>query len=73
MNNKEKPDVWMTTKRIETLVDGIFAIAMTLLVLNINLPSIPGTVTDPEIWQYIINLTQELWIYAFSFLLLASF
>lgn len=73
MNNKEKPDVWMTTKRIETLVDGIFAIAMTLLVLNINLPTIPGNVTDPEIWQYVMNLSPELWIYAFSFLLLASF
>ncbi len=31
-----KPE--MTLKRIEALTDGIFAIAMTLLVLSINLP-----------------------------------
>jgi len=31
----------MTTHRIEALTDGIFAIAMTLLVLNLALPE-PG-------------------------------
>ncbi len=73
MNRKEKHDVWLTTKRIETLVDGIFAIAMTLLVLNIDLPQISGTVTDPAIWLYLVGLLQQLGIYAFSFMLLASF
>jgi uncharacterized membrane protein len=72
-NIKEQHDVWMTTKRIETLVDGVFAIALTLLVLNIDLPQITGKVTDPLLWQYLINLSQELFIYGFSFLLLASF
>ncbi len=70
---KKDHDVWMTTRRIETLVDGIFAIAMTLIVLSINLPVISGKVTDPVLWQYLINLGQQLYIYAFSFLLLASF
>ena len=32
----ENPNIWMDTKRIETLVDGIFAIAMTLLVLSLK-------------------------------------
>jgi len=41
-NPTKNHDVWMTTKRIETLVDGIFAIAMTLIVLSINLPIISG-------------------------------
>ena len=71
--NNEKNNVWMTTRRIETLVDGIFAIAMTLIVLSIDLPVINGQVTDPVIWQYISNLSQQLFIYAFSFILLASF
>ena len=38
----------MTTRRIEALTDGIFAIAMTLLVLNLALPepgqAVPGFV-----------------------------
>jgi len=73
MNANDKHDVWLTTKRIETLVDGIFAIAMTLLVLNIDLPQMLGPVSDPAIWQYMVSLFQQLGIYAFSFILLASF
>jgi uncharacterized membrane protein len=73
MKTNDKHDVWLTTKRIETLVDGIFAIAMTLLVLNIDLPQMLGPVSDPAIWQYMISLFQQLGIYAFSFILLASF
>ena len=73
MNSTDKHDVWLTTKRIETLVDGIFAIAMTLLVLNIDMPQIAGPVSNPAIWQYMLSLFQQLGIYAFSFVLLASF
>lgn len=73
MITTEKNNVWLTTKRIETLVDGIFAIAMTLLVLNIDLPQMLGPVSDPAIWQYMVSLFQQLGIYAFSFILLASF
>lgn len=73
MNTNDNHDVWLTTKRIETLVDGIFAIAMTLLVLNIDLPQTLGTVSNPALWQYMISLFQQLGIYAFSFILLASF
>ncbi len=72
-HSNKKNHVWMTTKRIETLIDGIFAIAMTLLVLNIDLPQVTGHVTDPLLWQYLVNLSHELFIYAFSFALLASF
>ena len=73
MNTNDKNNVWLTTKRIETLVDGIFAIAMTLLVLNIDLPQTFGPISDPAIWQYMVSLFQQLGIYAFSFILLASF
>lgn len=73
MSHSQKKNVWMTTKRIETLVDGIFAIAMTLLVLNIDIPQLTGFITDPILWQYLVNLSHQLYIYAFSFALLASF
>ncbi len=42
----ENYNVPMTTKRIETLVDGIFAIAMTLLVLSLNVPQLIYPATD---------------------------
>ena len=37
-NYSDYVDSWMSTRRIETLVDGIFAISMTLLVLTIGIP-----------------------------------
>lgn len=37
MNHGEGRDRF-ATQRLETLIDGIFAIAMTLLVFNIKLP-----------------------------------
>jgi len=73
MDNFNKKNVWMNTKRIETLVDGVFAIALTLLVLNIDVPSITGSVTDQMLLEYMIILSNQLWIYAFSFVLLSSF
>lgn len=68
-----KHDVWMNTNRIETLVDGVFAIALTLIVLSIDVPQISGNVTDAFLLQYLNTLSGQLLIYAFSFLLLASF
>ncbi|MFH0887460.1 MAG: TMEM175 family protein [bacterium] len=38
MAKKSNIELGMTTNRIETLTDGVFAIAMTLLVLNLKFP-----------------------------------
>jgi TMEM175 potassium channel family protein len=72
-NNSEAPDVLMTTKRIETLVDGIFAIAMTLLVLSLNVPNLPYPTTDAAVLASLGNMGQQFFIYFISFILLASF
>ncbi|BDH79696.1 hypothetical protein MTTB_10750 [Methanothermobacter tenebrarum] len=39
-------NLWMRTGRIETLVDGIFAISMTLLVLTLDVPRISNSLTE---------------------------
>jgi len=39
----------MTTQRIEALADGIFAVAMTLLVLNLALPEPEGAVAQAQL------------------------
>ncbi|CDG64147.1 MAG: potassium channel family protein [Methanobacterium sp.] len=62
----------INAKRIETLVDGIFAIAMTLLVLGITVPSIANP-TEAALYQAIYDLIPNLYSYALSFMLLAIF
>ncbi|MDD1763938.1 MAG: DUF1211 domain-containing protein, partial [Methanobacteriaceae archaeon] len=63
----------MTTKRIETLVDGIFAIAMTLLVLSIGVPEISKSLTETAFQQQLGILWPKLVSYALSFWILSIF
>ena len=42
--------------RIEALADGIFAVAMTLLVLEIKLPPSEIYATDAALWQRLLSL-----------------
>ncbi len=64
----------LSTDRLEALADGIFAFAMTLLVLNIDMPtSIPRASANPAILQYLINLMPQFGIYALAFLTLGGF
>ena len=71
--NQEDPNIWMSTKRIETLVDGIFAIAMTLLVLSLNVPNFPYPPTDTQVLNSLLSMGQQFSVYFISFILLASF
>jgi uncharacterized membrane protein len=67
---------WLATTRLEALTDGIFAFAMTLLVLSIVLPDDPGGVTympDAELKELLFHEWQRFLNYAIAFLLLASF
>jgi uncharacterized membrane protein len=59
----------MTTHRIEALADGIFAIAMTLLVLNLALPE--AGKGPAELHNLLIGQLDKFFSYAVSFVLLA--
>jgi len=72
-NDYDYLDSWMSTRRIETLVDGIFAISMTLLVLTIGIPSISGYVSEATFQQQIATLAPKIGIYALSFWILSLF
>ncbi|KKN04314.1 hypothetical protein LCGC14_1098650 [marine sediment metagenome] len=63
----------MSTKRVEALTDGVFAIAMTLLVLNIELPVIPEGATSKMLPKLVLGLWPAFFNYALSFFLLAVF
>lgn len=62
----------ISIQRIETLADGIFAIAMTLLVLGLDLPQQAKEFTDLQIYQFLRGEFQDFFNYALSFFLLAS-
>ena len=66
-------NVLETTSRMETLVDGIFAIAMTLLVLNLSIPQLTHSISNITIENQLISLIPKFFTYALSFILLAVF
>lgn len=59
------------TKHLETLVDGIFAISMTLLVKGLAVPQITGPLSNTVIQNSYYNLVPNLFALVLSFLLLA--
>ncbi len=63
----------MPTNRIETLVDGIFAIAMTILVLNLAIPSINGPVTSASFQNAVYSIWPNVLSFILSFVLLGVF
>jgi uncharacterized membrane protein len=66
-----RPRFVLTTRRIEALADGIFAIAMTLLVLTLTLPDMAQT--KLSLSQLLADQWPKFFNYALSFLLLAIF
>jgi len=74
MSGQEKyQDEGLTTKRIETLTDGIFAIVMTIQVLTLSLPETIGPLSGAALHQILWDQINKFFNYARSFLLLAIF
>ena len=63
----------MTAHRIEALTDGIFAIAMTLLVLNLALPESGSAGSHTALHDLLFGQADKFFSYALSFILLAFF
>lgn len=70
-SSRDKSTIPLSTSRIEALTDGIFAFAMTLLVLTLTLPD--DTQTGMSLSQLLLAQWPKFFNYALSFLLLAAF
>ena len=60
----------MDTRRVETLADGVFAIAMTLLVLEVHVPDIAEPVTGTAMLDALGSILPSVAGYAVSFVIL---
>jgi uncharacterized membrane protein len=58
--------------RLEGLADGLFAIVMTLLVLELSVPVITGGSVNSELISKLIELWPKILIYILSFVLLGT-
>jgi uncharacterized membrane protein len=63
----------MEKSRIAALADGIFAVAMTLLVLDLKLPEGTKMSNDAAVWRQLSELTGRFSTYALSFIVLGIF
>lgn len=60
-------------ERLAALSDGIFAVAMTLLVLDIHAPAAEAVHDEAGLWHALIGLAPRLLMYLMSFLTLGIF
>jgi uncharacterized membrane protein len=69
----EGPEYHISKNRLETLVDGIFAIAMTLLVLGISPPRPQDSLAQSVLPGMIESLIPQVFLFIVAFLVLALF
>jgi uncharacterized membrane protein len=62
-----------TKARMEALSDGIFSVAMTLLVLDIKMPDNVRFQGNADLWRHFASITHAFTVYAVSFVVLAMF
>jgi len=59
--------------RMEALIDGIFAVALTLLVLDIKLPENVAYPTNEALWNRLVDLERHFVIYVISFVVIGIY
>ncbi|MDX2377240.1 TMEM175 family protein [Microbacterium sp. LRZ72] len=71
MPRSPKPDATMATTRTEAYTDAVFAIAATLLVLDLTADSIGKIDSDGQLWQALGDMSQNIVGFVISFWLLS--
>jgi uncharacterized membrane protein len=60
-------------ERLAALSDGVFAVAMTLLVLDLRTPAETAVHSESDLWKAIVLLAPRILVYLMSFLTLGIF
>ena len=62
-----------SVERLAALSDGVFAVAMTLLVLDLRVPVIEAVHSEHDLWHGLVALSPRLLMYMMSFMTLGIF
>jgi len=62
-----------SVERLAALSDGVFAVALTLLVLDIHPPAVEAVHGEMDLWHAVVALFPRLLMYVMSFLTLGIF
>jgi uncharacterized membrane protein len=62
-----------SVERLAALSDGIFGVAMTLLLLELQVPDVKNIHSETDLWRALAGLTPELLVYLMSFITLGIF
>ena len=60
-------------QRMKALSDGVFSIAMTLLVLELSIPFLVNVHTEGDLWLILLSTAPKLLVYFMSFITLGIF
>jgi uncharacterized membrane protein len=56
--------------RLEALCDGVFAIAVTLLILDVGIPATQEIGTTAEFWNTLLRITPQIYAFVLSFIVI---
>jgi uncharacterized membrane protein len=56
--------------RLETFCDGVFAIALTLLIIDVKLPATAQVETSADLWRALEHLLPTVFAFLLSFVII---
>ncbi len=59
--------------RTETFSDGVFAVAITLLFIDVRVPTFPHEPSNAQMWSALGGIGSKLLIFAVRFVMIGSF
>jgi uncharacterized membrane protein len=72
-SSKHARRVFTSLARINSFSDAVFAVAITLLVLSIAVPTIKGAHTNANLWRGLHDIFGHFLAYVLSFLIIGAF
>jgi len=71
IRRRHHPEATVSTRRLEAYTDGVFAIAATLLVLDLTARTFDGVRSDADLWAALVGMSQPFFTFLVSFLILS--